>query len=437
MKKIYLLMVSMLFITACSTDLDQIPPNIAGSDSLTDFEGVLNAAYYYQLSTVTPMAVMAEFRSDNAVMDEAPYTDFDVFNNALPSMEDQFFGPFYTALYRSILSANNVIAKSTVADEVSQAKFLRALSYFKLVKVFGATSVILTPQPTIAEIPTVDLVRKPASDIYNTVIIPDLTDAMAGSPGYAAKALLGKVYMQMGNPGSAVAYLEDVVVNGGYSLESLDGIFGYDNEGNSEIIYSTEVSSSIVDEYTFGSDFWNWFVGDDSKADFPVDPDLVAAFDASDASGGGTDLRRAITLSTDGLTAVKFPKEGDNGGEHDWIEIRLADIVLLHAEALNENTNATGSESATILSLLDDLRTRAGLNSLSGTVSSQADVRQAIADERRLELAFEGHRWFDLVRTGTVDSEMGETVSSNYHVFPVPVSEVLATNGVITQNAGY
>ena len=447
MKKIYLLIVSMLFITACSTDLDQIPPNIASSDSLTDFEGVLNAAYYYQLGTVTPLAVMAEFRSDNAVMDEAPYTDFDVYDNSLPSMEDQFFGPFYTALYKSILSANTVIEKSSVSDEVSQAKFLRALSYFKLVKVFGNVSVILTSQPTIGDIPTVDLVRKSATDVYNDVIIPDLNDAMAGSPGFAAKALLGKVYMQMGNPSSAVTYLKDVIDNGGYSLESsIDGVFGFDNEGNSEIIYSTEVSSSIVDEYTFGSDFWNWFVGDDSKADFPVDTDLVAAFDAvaSDivdtdlltAGNQGIDLRRAVTLNSN-LTAIKFPKDGGNGGEHDWIEIRLADIILLYAEALNENTNSSGAQSVTILSLLDDIRSRAGLSSLSGTVSSQSDVRQAIADERRLELAFEGHRWFDLVRTGSVDSEMGVTVSSDYHVFPIPVSEILATNGVITQNSGY
>ena len=95
-------------MTACSADLDQSPPNFASADSLTDFEGVLNAAYYYQLASVTPLAVMAEFRSDNALMEEAPYTEFDTFTSNLTTMEDQFFGPLYTALYKSILSANNV-----------------------------------------------------------------------------------------------------------------------------------------------------------------------------------------------------------------------------------------------------------------------------------------------------------------------------------------
>ena len=274
-----------------------------------------------------------------------------------------------------------------------------------------------------------------------------MNDAIAGlsttivdgrASRYAAQALLGKVYAAMGDYSNAETQLA-AVVNGaagaGISLKSnFNEIFGAANEsGNSEIIYATRISSSIVDEYSFGSDFWNWFVGDDSKSDLPVDPDLVAAFDASDANGGGTDLRRAVTLSEDGLKAIKFPKEGGLGSEHDWIEIRLADVILLYAEALNEN----GTAADTVLALLDPIRTRAGLTSLRGTVSSRADVKQAIADERRLELAFEGHRWFDLVRTGTVDAEMGQTVNSNYHVFPIPISEVLATGGVITQNDGY
>ena len=284
-------------------------------------------------------------------------------------------------------------------------------------------------------------------EVYNNVIIPDLTAAIAGlsttiSDGraskYAAQALLGKVYAAMGDFTNAETHLA-AVVNGaagaGISLKSnFNEIFGAANEsGNTEIIFATQISASIVDEYSFGSDFWNWFVGDDSKSNLPVNADLVAAFDASDASGGGTDLRRAVTLSDDGTKAIKFPKDGGLGSDHDWIEIRLADVILLYAEALNEN----GTPASTVLLLLDPIRTRAGLTSLTGTVSTQADVRQAIADERRLELAFEGHRWFDLVRTNTVDAEMEQTVNSNYHVFPIPVSEVLATKGVITQNDGY
>ena len=431
---------SALFITACSTDLDQTPPNLAGADSLTDYAGVLNAAYYYQLGTVTPLAVMADFRADNAFMFEAPYTEFDEYDNGLTTMEDQFFGPFYTALYKCILSANNVIENSTDATEIGEAKFLRGLSYFKLVKVFGNVTVNLSSAPSTTD--TSILVRQPAADVYNNVVVTDLTDAIAAltntsSEGratkIAAQALLGKVYAAMGNYTSAESLLSTVVSSAsgaGISLKSDFGdVFGAANEvGNSEIIYSTQISRSVIDEYSPASDFWNWFVGDDSKSDFPVDANLIAAFDASDATGS-VDLRRAVTLSADGKTAVKFPKVGDLGPDHDWIEIRLADVILLYAEALNAN----GSTAAAVTQL-NKIRNRAGL--ANSTASGQAAVKTAITNERRLELAFEGHRWFDLVRTGTAQSVLGFS-DANYLLFPIPGSEVLATRGVITQNAGY
>lgn len=438
MKKIYIFLLgSVLLTTACTTDLDQAPPNLASSDSLTDFDGVLNAAYFYQLGAVTPMAVMGEFRADNAFMFEAPYTEFDLFTQNLTTMEDQFFGPLYTALYKSILSANNVIENSSNVTQVGEARFLRALAYFKLVLAFGDVTVNLDASPSLTD--TSILVRQPKADVYNNVIIPDLNEAISAlgtviedgrASRYAAQGLLGKVYMHMGNTQAAETNLA-AVVNGagaaGISLESnYADIFGAANEGNSEIIYSTQILSSIVDEYSFASRFWNWFVGDDSKSDYPVDQDLVAAFNAS----GAADTRRAVTLHTDGRTAIKFPKDGGLGSEHDWIELRLADVILLYAEALNENGN-----TAAALIQLNRIRSRAGLADSSAT--SQTDVRQAIQDERRLELAFEGHRWFDLVRTNTVNAEMGVTVSPNYHVFPIPTSEVRSTNGVITQNTGY
>lgn len=439
MKKVYIFLLgSLLLTTACSTDLDQAPPNLASSDSLTDFEGVLNAAYYYQLGAVTPMAVMGEFRSDNAFMFEAPYTEFDLFTQNLTTMEDQFFAPLYRSLYKSILSANNVIENSTNATHVGEAKFLRALAYFKLVMAFGDVTVNLDASPSLTD--TSILVRRSATDVYNNVIIPDLNDAIGAlgtaidegrASRYAAQGLLGKVYMHMGNTNDAETQLAAVVSGAaaaGISLKSnYADVFGAANEsGNSEIIYSTQIQSSIVDEYSYASRFWNWFVGDDSKSDYPVDPDLVAAFDAS----GANDTRKAVTLHADGRTAIKFPKDGGLGSEHDWIELRLADVILLYAEALNEN-----SSTAAALVELNKIRNRAGL--ANSTATSQADVRQAIQDERRLELAFEGHRWFDLVRTGTVDAELGVSVNSNYHVFPIPTSEVRSTNGVITQNAGY
>jgi hypothetical protein len=449
MKKIYKILGLMLLITACSTDLDQAPPNIASADSLTDFEGVLNAAYYYQLSAVTPMAVMGDFRADNAYMAESPYTDFDVFNNALPSQEDQFFRPFYSGLYKSILSANSVIENSSNSTQIGEAKFLRALSYFKLVKVFGDVPVNLSAAPNTSD-PSI-FARQPKSDVYAQVI-SDLNDARgaldsaisngrASEP--AAQALLGIVYATMGDYVNAEPHLAAVANAAQFSLQATySDVFSISNELNPEIIFATQRTSDVVDEYTFASEFVGWYGGNDSKSDFPLDWDLKMAFDDSDAKGLGTDLRRDLIIEentdpTNPNTAKSIKHALANDQNQDWIEIRLADVILLLAEARNEISNLDGLQSSTILTLLDGIRSRVGLSSLSGTATTQATVKQDILDERRLELAFEGHRWFDLVRTGTVNAEMGVTINSNYHVFPIPGSEVLATNGVITQNAGY
>lgn len=433
MKYLYKLLGLLLLVTACDSDLDQVPPNIASSESLTDFTGVLNAAYFYQHGSVTPLAVMGDFRADNALMLEPPLTTFDEFNANLTAMEDQFFGPFYTALYKSILSANNVIENSTDNTDIGEAKFLRALSYFKLVKVFGDVPVNLSPLPSTTD--SSILLRQPVEDVYNDVIIPDLQDAIASlgtgisngrASRYAAQALLGKVYIHRGDFGNAESNLA-IVVNGastaGISLQANYGdIFGVENDLNSEIIFATQISSSIIDEYG-DSEFWSWYGGLDTKSLMPLDQDLIDAFDASPG-----DLRRAVNIDEALMASTKYPQTG--GPDHDWIELRLGDVILLYAEALNENGDTSGA-----LTELNKIRTRAGL--ANSSASTQAAVREAIQDERRLELAFEGQRWFDLVRTGTVDQEMEATVAPNFFLFPIPISEILASDGVITQNPGY
>ena len=176
MKNIFIALLSLMIIVSCDNDLDQFPTNVASSDSLTDFGGVLNAAYFYQHSGATPMAVMGDFRADNALMEEEPYPAFDRFTSDLTVMEDQFFGPFYTGMYRSILSANNVIENSTNATEVGEAQFLRALSYFKLVRVFGDVPLNLTGSPSVTDQSILE--RQPVAAIYSQ-IISDLEGAIS------------------------------------------------------------------------------------------------------------------------------------------------------------------------------------------------------------------------------------------------------------------
>ena len=449
MKVLYIIIGSLLFmfIAACDNDLDQFPPLDAEESSLTNYVEVLNAAYYYQQAATTPMAIMGDFRADNMLMDEEPYPAFDRFDSDLAGgdLVGQFFRPFYSELYKAILSTNIVIDNSLDATEVGEAQFLRALSYFKLVMAFGDATVNLSPSPDVLDKST--LGRVPAADVYNNIIIPDFQAAIAAldnsnindgrASQIAAQGMLGKVYMHLGNFPSAEPLLADVIGGAGGANISLQEKFseifrddkGDENDLNAEIIFATQLSTSIDDGYDF-TGFSGWYSGGDTKSLAPLDPDLTAAFDAvaNDTLVGG-DLRRAQTIDESKSIGVKW-----NNLEHDWIELRLADVILLYAEALNEN----GSSAMDVLGLLDPIRTRAGLNPLNPAVlNTPALVGQAIQDERRLELAFEGHRWFDLVRTGTVDAEMGVMVNTNFYVFPIPDSEVLASDGVIVQNPGY
>ncbi len=437
MKNIGIYLVTLLFLTSCESNLNQVPPLEAESSSLKSYDEVLNAAYHYQQPSVTPLAVMGDFRADNMLMREAPYPAFDRFDKDLAGgdLVEQFFRPFYSNLYKSILSANNVIENSKNAKQVGEAKFLRALSYFKLVKVFGDVTVNLTASPSLSDKSI--LTRQPAAKVYDEVIIPDFLAAISAldnasvSSGRASKiaaqGMLAKVYMQRGNFASAAPLLAEVVNTASAAKISLrpkfSDVFGEANDLNSEILYATRFSTSINDLYAY-SQFSEWFKGTDTKSPNPLDPDLIAAFDVNPG-----DLRKDVTIDVANRKGKKW-----GNLDQDWIELRYADILLLHAEALNEN----GSPAATVLKVLDPIRTRAGLSVLDpAEIDTKEKVRKVILDERRLELALEGQRWFDLVRTGTVDSEMGQTVDKNYYLFPIPNSEVLSSGGVITQNAGY
>ncbi|MFC6268440.1 RagB/SusD family nutrient uptake outer membrane protein [Frigoriflavimonas asaccharolytica] len=449
----YLMMGAMLFTTACSSDLNQIPSVNPQSESLTDFTNVLNAAYYYQATAVTPMAVMGDFRADNAYMFEAPYSDFDAFSNgAIITQDAEFFRPFYSGLYKSILSANIVITKSTNASQKAEAKFLRALAYFKLVQVFGPVTINLSDAPSTSD--TSILARRSVADVY-ALIISDLIDAKTTlgatksttgrATKYAAQGLLGKVYMTRANPGDITLAKTELstVVSGasaaGFNLiagASYATIFTVDN--NAETLFATQLSSSISDEYS-GSDFWSWFSGANTKSLNPIDGSLTAAFAAS----GSADVRKAVVIKV--ATPTKSNKYGTAGANADWIELRLADVILLYAEALNEEADNAAARTLALVEL-NKIRTRAGL--ANTTAATQVALRAAIANDRRLELAFEGQRWFDLLRynkvtPGATQAALASTAiptpsfSNNYYLFPIPSSEISASFNVITQNPGY
>ena len=357
----------------------------------------------------------------------------------------------------------------------AEARFLRAFCYFDLVRWFGRVPLIT------AVLPTADLYTQAQStpaQIY-AQIEKDLREAYPNLPATissaekgrisqgAAKAQLAKVLLYQNDNtklAEAITLFEDVNKVGnayGYALMPVYAdIFDPANKFNSESILEIPHSNNAA-----WSD-WGWinggegnvatqFIGMDSyNGDTyssgwgfcPVTLDLVNAmrtdprFDATIIDGAALKAAGATYTAryqnTDYFIKKYAPlkafRSASGVAEQNWpineIEIRLADTYLMQAEALvKANQNPTRAKE-----LLDAVRGRVGLASIPATLDN-------IYNERRLELATEGHRFFDLVRTGRAATVLGPVGfrANKSEYLPIPQTEIDITKGIITQNPGY
>ena len=253
-------------------------------------------------------------------------------------------------------------------------------------------------------------------------------DMVNGRPSaYSAMALLAKVHMANGSPLLAEPLLLEVIENSGAILEpSYETLFSDNGESSSEILFSVQYGATGD---TFSNEFTFEVTGGFSRIINPTTDFLRESYEDGD-------IRAGLTFNDDLQAIVKHFSDdmSRNSSEADWIALRLADIILLYAEASFVNGTKTNTE---VLALLDDIRDRAELAPLDiADFPTDNDVFQAIKDERKVELAWEGQRWFDLLRWGDAQTALGFT-NDDYLLFPIPIQEVLATSGVINQNPGY
>jgi hypothetical protein len=363
-------------------------------------------------------------------------------------------GRDWGALYSDIKNANEVLENVPLIQDakldagnrrnqiLAEASGIRAYQYFNLVRLFGAAPLILKTPANLSEMQP----AKASVDALYAQIIKDLEFALANASTTAANkgiftkgvanALLAKVYATKPNPDWAkVNQYCDAVIGGGYSLyPNFSGLFDAANENNSEAIWEMQFDG-------YSGQHGNWMPGVITgtgwkRFNTPTN-DLVKAFDDE-----GDVIRKNASISfknvsTDGWSDNFWPKANypfinkyRADDKSDSYIIRLADILLLKAEAQNETSAAGWAQSKVIV---DQIRRRVNL---AGTpAEDQAAMRLAIEKERRLELAFEGHRWFDLVRTNRAIAVMnaqkdGSGNSLNYNVtaakilFPIPQAEI-------------
>ncbi|MBD0352912.1 MAG: RagB/SusD family nutrient uptake outer membrane protein [Flavisolibacter sp.] len=442
-----------------------------------DFQDAVIGIYQALRNQYNNMWQFGDLRGDDAwiqVSNQPSSTGVDVFSiNSSDALLNNTWSNYYIVINR----ANNVLTRIADADPaviknkdryIGEAKFLRALAYFDLVRIFGDVQMI-TNVPTVEEVLATP--RTPVATVYSEVIIKDLLDAGTKLPIVytgtevgratrgAAKAILGKVYLTVKDFPKAEAVLQELT-KAPYTyalLPNFNDLFDYTkNEHHSEYIFDIEYEEGLGG---LGSPFTNAFM-----------PNVTAMLNYYGIRGGFNeslsptmqfvnawqpgDKRKDITVqccgswrnpTTGAVTTfnsttsqsytMKYitPVATQNDSRANWKVVRYADVLLMLAEAMNENGKTTEA-----LPYLNLVRKRAGLSDYSGLTQEQA--RNAIAEERRFELAFEGHRWFDLVRTGKALEKLAPVGMKEYMtVFPVPLNQIKVMNNptLFSQNPGY
>ncbi len=381
---------------------------------------------------------------------------------------------YYQGIYRANLVLQEVplmgdiIEPGLQARLIAEAKFLRAYFYFNLVRWFGDIPLITKPLNT----DEYQQPRVPASEIYD-LIIQDLTEAIEVLPlrskqaiedqGRAAKGsaqgLLAKVYLTQKNFAAAETILTELINSGEYAmLPNYNSVFLPEGENSSEMVW--EVMATALETGGGGSQY-NEVQGVRGEPNLgwgfnrPSD-DLIAAFEPGDPRREATILYvgevlpdgSAIVQPNQDIVNARYNQKawvpehpgGNGNGPGNIRLLRYSDVLLMMAEVLNEN-----GKSAESLTFINQVRARARRNNPNIvrdiTITDQVALREAIWKERRVELALEQQRWFDLLRQGRAASVMQavgkDFVQGKHELLPIPQTEIDLSGGQLSQNSGY
>jgi len=419
------------------------------------------------------------------------YTNVSTSNASIASVWDLF----YRTIALSNLVITNIEGSSLVNKDraIAEAKFLRAWSYFELTTMFGDVPLRLSVPATTAEF---GLKKSSRTDVYAqiendlSIAIANLpeknaTDNFRASKG-AAQALMGKVLVFQEKYTEAIPFFESVISNPAHDLEALPGdVWGINSEFGKESLF--ELGFISTTERDWGNIAWGGrtesnlhiqLMGPRGDGIFDVaaigllngwgfnlpTSKLVDAFAASGdvirkratlmteseliIAGGGVDQTKATGGSVwdyEGAIRVKYSTRSEDTSAGGVREVnystnfrlfRYAEVLLLAAEAYNK---AGAGNDGLARTQLDKIRVRAGLTAVSTSLTGN-NLFEAIVNEKFLELAHEGQRFWDLVRWGKASTELAGTgYSSKNDLFPIPITEI-DKNSELTiadQNPGY
>ena len=497
--KIVSLVLVITMLISCKKWVDYNPHDdfvITEQDYLkseSDYRNML-VSVYTPLQWINQVVPVGDIATDNAVSGGENASDV----LSLQQIDDYIHTPVNSTLSEIWLTAYEGVNRANYMTQYKAANlagqkvdfagkeamygevtFLRAYYYFTLVRMFGDVPLFTEKRLSLAE--SKSFKRSPKADVYKQ-IETDLGAAITSLPAiqtqkgritkYAAQALLGKVYLYQNKFDAAATMLDNVITSNAFTLVSdYASMFLATGENGTESIFEIQYSNT--------SPYYNWGGATRGQGNYAIQQcgirglngsalmpyaagwstnlptqNLAAAYTAGDKRKEATVLDieayktanpsfnityQVAPYKNTGLYNQKYlPRKGETSGQvelnylNNFRIIRYADVLLMAAEAYNRSTTANDVKAQ---GYLNQVRQRAFGNALNNITSTGAILKQAIWDERRLELAMEGDRFFDLVRTGQATAKINGFKTGKHEVFPIPQQEVDISG--LTQNAEY
>lgn len=462
MKRIIFSVFALLYISSCDF-LDETPKDFLSPANFyttsNDAVAAVNSIYD-QLGYYGNLWQLGERPSDN-LQDGPVSRDVSLELHTFTwNSATSIFGGIWQQIYISINRANTALEQLPAIDMdetlknrmIAEAKFLRALNYFDLVRNFGGVPTTTASTASFdnlfserdSEEAVYDLVIQDLQDAENVLPITYTANETGRATRGAAKALLSRVLLYQGDYAAAAQKAKEVIDLGEYDLfDSVEDLWQVANENGVEHIFSVQYLAGVQ-----GSGFSSSFAIRGAEPPLTGFSTAIVRQDLLDSFEPADERRAASVLESytfpDGTTKTydphvwKFYDEtavDPTDGSTNWPVIRYAEVLLIYAEALNESNNGPTQAA---YDAINEVRNRAGLENLPDGMS-QAQFTDAVLQERRWELCFEGHRYYDLKRKDKLKSamvEVGITVEDKYMIYPIPLRETDA-NPNLGQNTGY
>ncbi|MDW5289260.1 RagB/SusD family nutrient uptake outer membrane protein [Formosa sp. PL04] len=500
----YLFLLIGISIMGCS-DLEEEPVGLLAPESffatLEDVQTAVNGSYghmshRYFMSREMSMPLM--LRSDMVELNEFVTNAERVQFDQIEVLADNAsIAQYWPKVYQIIGAANQAIAgaeivggdPSEVNPIVAQARFARAFAYFHLVRQFGDIPYLDAPVTDIQAAATIS--KTPAADVYANIIadlefcqewLPETQSAASIPAKAAAESYLSLVYLTLGDYQNAYNYSKMVIDNeGAYGLglePDFQNLFNDNEEASPEPIF--EIDFSSVTDGDQGRNYQGPYTGIranekyDDGGGWSVEVPSMAVYD----TWNDQDYRKSVSFDptgvfggevhsyedfTDFYTAgvnrphiAKFSRYGglqggnNRGNEQNYIMMRYAEVLLIAAESLNElSPGSTEAEG-----YVNRVRARARNGAAGSTPGvfppnvsglTQVQFREVVLDDRRIELAFEFKRWYDIARRKIGPEVFSAAGLEGYrafdpnkdYLFPLPVNELVRNPNLLPQNPGY